>query len=68
MGHRHAPPDFYPREGLGTRCVGSWVGPRFGLDGGKSRPHRDSTPDRRARSQTLYRLSYPAYVGGRYVR
>ena len=29
--------------------------------GGKSRPHRDSTPDRPARSQSLYRLSYPAH-------
>ena len=29
--------------------------------GGKSRPHRDSIPDRPARSQSLYRLSYPTY-------
>ena len=28
--------------------------------GGKSRRHRDSIPDRLARSQSLYRLSYPA--------
>jgi len=28
--------------------------------GGKSRPHRDSIPDRPARSQSLYRLSYRA--------
>jgi len=28
--------------------------------GRKSRPHRDSIPDRPARSQSLYRLSYPA--------
>ena len=27
----------------------------------KSRPHRDSIPDRSARSQSLYRLSYPAH-------
>jgi len=27
--------------------------------GGKSRPHRDSIPDRPARSQSLYRLGYP---------
>ena len=36
--------------------------------GGKSRPHRDSIPDRPARSQALYRLSYPAHsfiMGGR---
>ena len=30
--------------------------------GGKSRPHRDSIPDRPARSQSLYRLSYRAHV------
>jgi len=29
--------------------------------GGKSRPHRDSIPDRRARSQSLYRLNCPAH-------
>jgi len=29
--------------------------------GGKSRPHRDSIPGRPARSQSLYRLSYPAH-------
>jgi len=28
---------------------------------GKSRPHWDSNPDRPARSQSLYRLSYPAH-------
>jgi hypothetical protein len=31
--------------------------------GGKSRPHRDSILDRPARSQSLYRLSYPAHDG-----
>jgi len=30
--------------------------------GGKSRRHRDSIPDRPARSQSLYRLSYPALI------
>jgi len=30
--------------------------------GGKSRPHRDSIPDRPACSQSLYRLSYPAHA------
>ena len=29
--------------------------------GEKSRPHRDSIPDRPARSQSLYGLSYPAH-------
>ena len=30
--------------------------------GGKSRLHRDSIPDRPARSQSLYRLSYPTHT------
>ena len=30
--------------------------------GGKSRPHRGSIPDRPARSQSLYRLSYLAHI------
>jgi len=32
------------------------VGPRAGLDGRKISSHRDSIPDRPARSQSLYRL------------
>jgi len=34
--------------------------------GGKSRPHQDLIPDRPARSQSIYRLSYPAHNGGIY--
>ena len=36
--------------------------------GGKSRPPRDSILDRPARSQSLYRLSYPgaAFEGGKW--
>jgi len=30
--------------------------------GGESRPHRDSIPDRPARSQSLYQLSYAAHT------
>jgi len=30
--------------------------------GGNSRPHRDSIPDRPARSQSLYRLTYPTPI------
>ena len=30
--------------------------------GGKSRPHRDSIPDRPAPAQSLYRLSYRAHI------
>ena len=36
--------------------------PRPVWKGGKSRPHRDSIPERPARSQSLYRLSYPAHI------
>ena len=36
--------------------------------GGKSRPHRDSIPDRPARSQSLYRLSHPAHIVTIYER
>jgi len=53
-----------------------WTGPRASLDGpqgqsgrspgpvwtgGKSRSHRESIPERPARSQSLYRLSYRAH-------
>ena len=49
----------------GTHCTGSWVGPRAGLDRcGKSRPAGIRSSDRPARSQSLYRLSYPAPTFG----
>jgi len=35
--------------------------------GGKSRPHRDSIPDRPARSQSLYRLSYPTKIANTFM-
>ena len=49
------------RKRPGTHCTGGWVGPRAGLDGcGKSRPPPGiRSPDRPARSESLYRLSYP---------
>ena len=55
------PRPLYPRERPGTHCTGGWVGPRAGLDGcGKSRtPTGIRSPDRPARSESLYRLSYP---------
>jgi len=35
------------------------MGPRAGLDGrGKSRPHEVRSPERPARSESVYRLSY----------
>ena len=44
------------------RCTGGWVGPRAGLDGRKSRFAGIRSPDRPARSQSLYQLSYLAHT------
>jgi hypothetical protein len=54
---------FYPREWPGIHCTGGLVGPRAGLDRcEKSRPPTGiRSPDRPARSQSLYRLSYRAH-------
>ena len=61
-GQQHAPAALYPRERPGAHFTGGWVDPRTGLERCvKSRPHRDSIPDRPARSQLLYRLSYRAH-------
>ena len=38
--------------------------PRLVWTGGNPLPHRDSIPDRPARNQSLYRLSYPAHIYG----
>ena len=54
------PRPLYPRERPVTHCTGGWVVPRAGLDGcGKSLPTGFRSPDRLARSESLYRLSYP---------
>jgi len=57
------PRALYPRERPGTNCTGGWVGPSAGVDGcRKSRFHADfffRSPDRPARSESLYQLSYP---------
>jgi hypothetical protein len=58
-GQRHAPAALLPGKWPGTHCIGSWVGTRAGLDGcGKSRPIGIRSPDRPARSESLYRLNY----------
>ena len=49
-GQRHTPEALYPQGRLGTHFTGGWVGPR-GI----------RSPDRPARSQSLYRLRYPAH-------
>jgi hypothetical protein len=61
-GRRHAPAALSPGKRLGTHCIGGWVGPRASLDGcGNSSPPAPGirSPDRPARSESLYRLSYP---------
>ena len=58
-GQQHAPAALYPRERPCTHFTGR--APRPVWTGGKSRPYRDSIPDRPACSQSLYRLSYPAH-------
>jgi hypothetical protein len=68
-GQRHAPAAFYPQERIpGTHCTGGWVDPRAGPDTearGKilsPLPGMElRSPGRPSRSQTLYRLSYPAH-------
>jgi hypothetical protein len=48
-----------------THCTRGWVGPTAALNGcGKSRPTGIRFPDRRARSESLYRLNYRGYVVG----
>jgi hypothetical protein len=54
------PGRLYPRERPVTHRTGGWVGPGAGLDRcGKSRPTGIRSPDLPARSESLYRLSYP---------
>jgi len=63
-GQQQAPAAFYPRERKDPEPIlqeAGWApGPVW--TAGKSRPHRDSISDRPARSQSLYRLSYPAHL------
>jgi len=61
-GQQHAPAALYSRERPGTNFTGGWVGPEPVWTGGKSRHHRDSIPNRPARSQSLYRLSYKSRI------
>ena len=46
----------YPQESPGTHCIGAWVGPRTGEENLAHTGIR--SPDRPARSESLYRLSY----------
>jgi len=55
-GQRQAPVTL-PQERLGAHGIGGWVGPGDDLDGcGKVTPTGIRSPDRPARSESLYRL------------
>jgi hypothetical protein len=51
-----------PPGKTGNHCTGGCGAPGTVWMSGKSHPYRGSIPDRPARSQSLYRLSYPAYT------
>jgi hypothetical protein len=58
-----APRPLYPRERLGTHCIGGWVGPRADVEGAENVATAGiRSPDRPARSQLQYRLSYRAHT------
>jgi len=59
-GEHYAPAALSPGNRPGTHFIRGWVGPRAGLDEwGKSRPPTGiRSPDRQARSESLYRLRY----------
>ena len=61
-------PHFTPgKDTVPTLQEAGWApGPVW--TGGKSRLQRDSIPDRPARSQSLYRLSYPAHEKVLYLK
>ena len=60
-GQRHAPTALPSEKRPGTHRIGGRVGQRAGLNGcGKSRPTGIRFPDRPARSESLYQLSYPS--------
>ena len=60
-GQPHAPAASTPgKEPVPIVQEAGWARGPVWTDG-KSRPHRDSIQDRPARSQSLYRLSYPAH-------
>jgi len=56
-------PLFYPRVRTGTHYTEGCVGPRAGLDGfANLAPTGIRSPDRPVRSQSLFRLRYPARI------
>jgi len=66
-GEWSAPASLCPRERPGTHCTIGWVGPRSGLDGRKISSPPEFDPEPSSRSQTLYRLGYPAHTSYIYI-
>jgi len=55
------PMPFYPRERAGTYFIGAWVNPWAGLYRYENLGHIGiRSPNRPARSESLYQLSYPS--------
>ena len=59
VGQPHAPAASTPGKDLVPIVQEAGLAPGPVWTGGKSRPHRDSIPDRPASSQSLHRMSYP---------
>ena len=55
-------PHFTPGKDPAPILQDAWWATGLVWTGGKSRPHRDSIPDRPARSQSLYRLGYTTHI------
>jgi hypothetical protein len=61
-GHPHAPAaSTAGKDPIPIVQEARWA-PEPVWTGGKSRPHRDSIPDRPAHSKSLHQLSYPAHI------
>ena len=66
-GQPHAPAASTPgKDTISIVQEAGWA-PGQVWTGGKSRPHRDSIPDRPARNHSLYRLNYPARTNKMYL-
>ena len=61
-GEQHAPAALYPRKDPVPIVQEAGWAPGPVWTGEKSRPHRDSIPDRPARRELLYQLSYLAHL------
>ena len=59
-GQRHAPAALPPGRRPGTHCIGGWLVPSPDLDGCENLALTGiRSPERPARSESLYGLSYP---------